>query len=413
MSDSLIVIIALMSVAVGIIAVIKNRLKYKKSIIFYISSVIMFPILVAAVLGVIVGARGLIHFVWAAPLLLIVTTIIHEINARLVQKPLKDTIKTLKSLSAGDVDVVFYEKLKNGEHEMAQVMQEMDKLTDTLKKIVDFADHVGKGNLNVEYTLKSEKDALGFALLNMQVNLQKAEIEKQERQLEDDRRSWTAEGHAKFSELLRANNDNMEELCYSIVSNLVKYVGANQGGIFLMNETGEKPVLELKACYAYERRKFSNKTINMGEGLLSVCFLERQSIYMTDIPNNYINITSGLGEGAPRALFIAPLKVNEDVCGVVEIAGFEKFEPHVREFVEKLSESIAATISAVRVNMRTSDLLEQSKLQSEQLASQEEELRQNMEEMQATQEEMQKMHDKLQNENSALLEEIKLLRSLS
>ena len=396
MSDSTILVIVLMTVVVGFIAVIKNRIKYKKSIIFYIASVIMFPIFLAAVLGVVVGARGLIHFVWCAPLILIVTTIVHEINARLVQKPLNDTIKSLKSLSAGDVDIVICEKFENAEHEMAQAMQEMVKLTDTLKKVVEFANDIGKGNLNVEYTLKSDKDALGIALLEMRSNLLKAEAEKQERQLEDNRRSWTAEGYAKFSELLRANNDNMEELCYSIVSNMVKYVGANQGGIFLLNDVGEKPVLELKGCYAYERRKFNKNTINVGEGLLSVCFLEGQSVYMTDIPKEYMNITSGLGDGAPRALFIAPLKVNDDVCGVVEIASFKNFEPHVREFIEKVSESIAATIAAVKVNMRTSELLEQSKLQSEQLASQEEELRQNMEEMQATLEESHRREIELQ-----------------
>jgi len=223
----------------------------------------------------------------------------------------------------------------------------------------------------------------------MRANLIKAEVEKEERQCEDERRNWVTHGIAKFSELLRANNNNIAELCHLIVSNLVKYIGANQAGIFILNdEDAENPVLELKACYAYERRKYINKTIGLGEGLVGTCFLEGESIYMTCLPKDYINITSGLGGDTPRALLLVPLKVNEKIYGIVEIAAFKEFEPHIREFVEKVSESIASTIGSVKVSIHTNKLLERTKIQAEEMANQEEELRQNMEEMQATQEEM-------------------------
>ena len=388
MSNSLIVTIALMSIAVGFLSIAIHRVRYKNSIVYNITRIMVFPILIVAVLGVIVGARGVINFIWAAPLVLTLTNVAYASIARILQSRLHEMKKTIDSLSTGDVEVSITEKFKHGEHELAVIMRQVVKLAESLKNIAFFATQVGKGNLDVEYTLLGEKDTLGKAMLDMRSNIQKAEVEKEKRRTEDEQRNWISEGVAKFAELLRENNDNMEELCYSVISNMVKYVGANQGGVFLINNDEMNPALELKACYAYERRKYLQKQIPLGEGLVGTCFLERQSIYMTNLPKDYIYITSGLGDEAPRALLIAPLKVNEAIYGVIEIAGFKPFEPHVREFIEKEAESIASTINTVKVNMQTGVLLEQSKIQAEELSNQEEELRQNMEEMQATQEEM-------------------------
>ena len=398
MSDAVLIKTILIGLLVGCLAVGIQRLRYRKSFVFYIAALIVFPIVVGCAVGLILGSRGVYHFVWAAPLVVLVTTISLEIIARILQRPLNEIMKAVDSLSKGDVDVSFNGKYQKGKHELARVMRRVAQLTESLRNIAVFANHVGKGDLNVEYTLLGENDTLGKSMLDMRANLQKAETEKEERRGEDERRNWVALGVAGFAELLRANHDNIEELCHSIVSHLVKYVGANQAGIFILNDDdAENPVLELKACYAYERRKFLQKTIEIGEGLVGTCFLERQSIYMNDVPKDYINITSGLGGDTPRALLIAPLKINEEVYGIVEIAAFREFEPHVREFVEKVSESIASTIGSVKVNIRTNKLLIQSKLQTEEMANQDEELRQNMEEMQATQEEMRRREAEIQD----------------
>ena len=389
MSNTVFYITILVFSLFGVLSVVIRRLTYKKSITFYIMAVMMFPIMIYAIAGFVCGVKGHIHFLWAAPLTLITSQLAFLKVNRMLMRPLNEMKNVLNSISEGNVNVTYDEKFNEGGHELSQMMLLLSKLTGSLKKITAFAGNVGKGNLNIAYSLLGEHDILGNAMLDMRANLQVAEAEKEERRREDEHRNWITQGLAKFAELLRANNDNIEELCHSIVSNLVKYIGANQAGIFILNdEDANKPVLELKACYAFERRKFLQKTIEFGEGLVGTCYLERESIYMTSLPKDYIHITSGLGDATPSALLIVPLKVNKEVYGILEIAAFKEFETHIREFVEKVSESIASTISTVRVNMRTNKLLEISRLQAEEMANHEEELRQNMEEMQATQEEL-------------------------
>lgn len=183
----------------------------------------------------------------------------------------------------------------------------------------------------------------------------------------------------------------MEELSYNVVNYLVKYMKINQGGFFILNKEDEKnPFFELTGHVAFDRKKFTDKKIAWGEGLIGRCGLEKETIYMTDIPNGYISVTSGLGDGTPTSLLIVPLKTSDDIYGALELASFKEFEEFEIEFVEKTAESIALTISNVTNNMRTRKLLSETQEQAQKMHAQEETLRQNMEEMKATEEENQR-----------------------
>ncbi len=214
--------------------------------------------------------------------------------------------------------------------------------------------------------------------------------EIQASKVEGERRQWASNGIAKFADILRDNHGDDQKMFDVIISNLVKYIGANQGGLFLMEGEKDDRALKLMAAYAYDRKKYLQKTIAIGEGVLGQVVLEKSPVFMTAIPDEYVQITSGLGDAPPRSLLISPLIVNEEVYGVLELASFQKFEPHVQEFVSKIGESIASTIATVRVSGKTKILLEELQQQTEEMKSQEEEMRQNMEELVATQEEMQR-----------------------
>jgi PAS domain S-box-containing protein len=262
------------------------------------------------------------------------------------------------------------------------------------RKLYRFVEKLRGGEIDAEYPLE-ESDVLGKSIVNLRDNLTVSKTEEIERRKEDEQRNWVAEGLAKFGEILRSDNDNMEELSYQIISNLVKYIDANQGAFYLLEDQdpGDKHFLQT-ACYAYDRRKFADHRIEWGEGLVGACVLEGETIFLKKVPDSYLNITSGLGKANPKCMLIVPLKVREDIHGIMELASFNILEKHQVDFVEKVAESIASTIATVKINLRTSKLLRESQQQAEILATQEEQMRQNMEEIQATQEEAARQGEK-------------------
>ncbi len=272
-------------------------------------------------------------------------------------------------------------KLKKQKRNLARSIENSHKLLKFVQGLIS-----GREDINLESGNKS--DELTNSLIKLQEHLINTRKQDEQRRKEDEQRRWAAEGLANFGEILRANYDNLEELSFQIINNLVKYTNSNQGATYILySESEEKKYFEMTACYAYERRKYTEKRIEYGEGLVGACALEMEKIYMTEIPDNYLNITSGLGTANPRCLLLIPLNINETNHGVIEIASFYELENYKIEFIEKVAESVASTISAVKTNIRTSKLLKESQQQAQALAEQEEQMRQNMEELQATQEE--------------------------
>jgi PAS domain S-box-containing protein len=257
-----------------------------------------------------------------------------------------------------------------------------------LQKASGFIQEIAKGNYGVQWQGLNEQnerlnsDTLSGHLLNMREQMKKVKEEEQ-------RRLWATEGFAKFSDLLRLHNDNLETAVFVFLSELIKYIKANQGAVFVTTETQEgEAILEMKACYAYGKKKFIKQRVHSGEGLVGQAFQEKDKIYLTDVPANYIKISSGLGEELPRCILIVPLKNNEQVVGVLELACFQTLADYQVEFVEKVAENISGYLVTAQVNARTKSLLQESLQTAEQMRSQEEEMRQNMEELEATQEEM-------------------------
>lgn len=301
-------------------------------------------------------------------------------------------------------------KIPERKDEIGEMSSALNNLVEALKRTSNFSKEIGEGNFKSQYSPLSNRDSLGNSLLVMRDNLAKVAEE-------DRKRNWTTGGLAKFGEILRNNSDDVSKLSSALISELVKYIEANQGGVFVMNNDDPDDVhMEMTGCYAWDRQKYLDQKVYIGDGLVGQAWQEKDTLYITDIPEDYINISSGLGHANPKCLLIVPIIVNEEVFGVIEIASFREYEDYEIKFVEKVAENTASTISSVKVNQRTKYLLTQAQQATEQMRAQEEELRHNQSQMKDTQKEMEKIieeyqvqmkqlkisRDQLQEENEVL-----------
>lgn len=338
--------------------------------------------------------------------LLILAAVIIFLSKR-ITKPLTETTRVIKKLSEGEVDDELKLEVKSGD-EMEEMAISLNHLVEGLNQTTHFARSIGEGDLESEYKLLGDNDVLGTSLLDMRKNLLEARKQEEKRKAEDEKLNWATQGEARFGEILRQYSNNINDLSMKLLTYLVNYVDAIQGGVFVkMDDEDEvETSFEMTGTVAYDRQKVMESKFMIGEGLVGRCAYEKLTIYMEEVPEDYVHITSGLGESNPRSILLVPAILNDEVFAIIELVSFNKFEEYQIHFIEKLGESIASTIQNVRTAQRTNMLLEQTKQQAEEMAAQEEEMRQNLEELQATQEEMGRLRDEEKAKMAKIEQEI-------
>ena len=300
-------------------------------------------------------------------------------------KPLHDISQLVYDLSLGKLNLDF--NIKSTGEELQDIIYAFNKLTEGLKKTASFAKEIGKENFDKDFIPLSMDDVLGNALLGMKKSLKKSKEEEELRKKEKEKEEWITTGITKFSDILRLYSNNIESLSYTIIKNLVYFLRANQGGIYIYNDENQDGVyLEQTACFAYDRKKYNKKKIAYGEGLIGICAIEKETIYLDELPDEYIEIESGLGDSNPSYLLLMPLNLEDKVLGVIELASFSSFEEYQINFIKEVAEDIASTISIMKINNKTTQLLKITQAQKEEMLMKEEEMRQNMEELRVTQE---------------------------
>jgi HAMP domain-containing protein/CheY-like chemotaxis protein/signal transduction histidine kinase len=244
-------------------------------------------------------------------------------------------------------------------------------LTTQVRAIAEVATAVTRGDLtrSIQVDARGEVAALKDNINEMIRNLRDTTLKNSEQ-------DWLKTNLAKFSRMLQGQKDLLT-VGKLILSELAPVVGAHQGVFYLMDAGGkEEAYLKLLASYAYRERKNVDNRFRLGEGLVGQCALEKERILLTNVPDNYIQITSGLGESKPNNIIVLPIVFEGAVKAVMELASFEKFSPTHLAFLDQLTESIGIVLNTLEANLRTEDLLKQSQSLARELQAQQEELQQ-------------------------------------
>ncbi len=303
----------------------------------------------------------------------IVFILIYLFSSSLTNRILRVS-RVIEDLSRGKISESLILNVRSRD-EIGQMYMNTNKLIKSLNLLVEFAREIGKGNLDAYYELKSDDDILGKALIEMKMNLKKMKQEELRREEESKKLSWLQNGITEINEILRLNNESLDDLAFEVLKYLVKYVDANQGGFYIVEEKEDKSkIIRLVVAFAYDRKKVLEAEFEEGEGLIGRAVKEKRMITITNLPQGYSYIRSGLGDETPQNLVIIPLIFENEVYGVIEILSFHKFEKYQIDFLEQAGYRIASSVSNLVKNLQTQRLLEQFRQQSKIIESKEKEL---------------------------------------
>src|SRR4029450_10289346 len=141
-----------------------------------------------------------------------------------------------------------------------------------------------------------------------------------------------------------------------ILSELAPVVSAQHAEFYVLNAAAEGVGLTLLASYASEGQIALGRTLELGQGLVGQCAIERTKIVLDNVPAGYLKISSGLGESPPRNILVLPVILEGQVRGVLELASLESFTSMHHAFFDQLTESIGIVLNTIQANMRTEDL---------------------------------------------------------
>ena len=283
-------------------------------------------------------------------------------------------------------------------------------LTTQVRAIAEVSTAVTKGDLTrtIAVEAQGEVEELKNYINQMITTLR----ETTQKNIEQD---WLKTNLAKFSRMLQGQRD-LQAVAQNIMSELTPLVSANHGVFYILDGAEEEPQLKLLSSYAYVERKSVSNRFKLGEGLVGQCALEKKPILITNPPEDYVKITSGLGDGAPQNIIVMPVLFEGQPMAVTELASFEGFSSVHLLFLEQLMESLGVVLNMIHASMRTEDLLKQSQALAQELQSQQGELKRSNKELEeqtqalkASQDLLKNQQDELQRANEELEEKAALL----
>ncbi len=283
-------------------------------------------------------------------------------------------------------------------------------LTTQIRTIAEIATAVTKGDLTRSIAVEAQgevaelKDNINQMIANLRDTTQK-----------NNEQDWLKTNLARFTRMLQGQRE-LETVSKLILSELAPLVFAQAGLFYMVDAEVDQSTLKLLSSYAFRERKQLSNRFRLGEGLIGQCALEQERILLTDVPNDYIKISSGLGEATPLNIVALPVLFEGEVKAVIELASFHRFSEIHLTFLDQLTESIAIVLNTIGASTRTEELLKQSQSLAEELQGQQRELTETnrrLEEqarsLKASEELLKQQREQLQQTNEELEEKAELL----
>jgi signal transduction histidine kinase/CheY-like chemotaxis protein/HAMP domain-containing protein len=248
-------------------------------------------------------------------------------------------------------------------------------LTTQVRAIAEVATAVTQGDLTRSITVEARgevaalKDTTNEMIRNLRDTTRK-----------NTEQDWLKTNLAKFSRMLQGQRD-LNTVGRLILSELAPVVSAQHALFYVLDSSRPQPALTLLASYGGKGTTAHGSQVELGEGLVGQCALEKEKILLSNVPLDYIRIFSGLGTAPPQNILVLPIIFEGQVRGVLELASFERFSPTHEAFLDQLTESIGIVINTIEANTRTEDLLKQSQSLAHELQSRQQELQQTNQEL--------------------------------
>ena len=241
-------------------------------------------------------------------------------------------------------------------------------LTTQLRAIANVATAVTKGDLTRSIEIEAQGE-IAFVKDNINEMIRNLK----DTTLRNEEQNWLKTNLAKFSRMLQGQRDLLT-VGKLILSELAPVVSAHHGALYIMSNSAEEHELKLLASYAHRQRKGAKERFKLGESLVGQAALEKQRILLSDVPGDYVRISSGLGESRPMNIVVLPILFEGEVKAVMELSSLERFSPSHQAFLDQLTESIGIVLHTIEANTRTENLLKQSQSLAAELQKTNEEL---------------------------------------
>jgi len=269
-------------------------------------------------------------------------------------------------------------------------------ITSGLGTMVAVADSIAGGKLDNEIDASGRDEVAKLAL-----SVDKMQSALREARDQDQAQSWLKTGIARLNDVMRGDLD-IGSLANKVVSEVTTYLDAKIGAFYLLSDKGGEPALSLLGSYAYTKRKNLSSLFKVGEGLVGQAALERQQILLRNVPEDYIKVTSGLGEAVPRFICVTPFLYENKVKGVLEIGTLDELTDLQLEYLKHAMPAVAITLETAQGREELGRALERSQQLTEELQAQQEELKASNEELQVQQEELKAANEELEEQTQAL-----------